>query len=140
MTSLAIMALKNIGESLKPRLVNGKWYRPLISARVASKLRKEALIAGDPWPHDPIPKDRVYKPPKGPKHERERPERQARIAKLMSEMPQRIAEYRESLKKKPPAKKKKDVKGNQAELARKGSPKKGRPSLDAKAKSKGSAR
>jgi hypothetical protein len=40
-------ALKKFGEAaLKPRLVNGLWHKPKVSARQAADLKKAALFEG----------------------------------------------------------------------------------------------
>ena len=73
-------------QALKPQYVKGKWKAPLISARIARRLRQEAIISGtygsytpekggwDPlW--DAIPKPRHLRPQKLHKRERTREER-----------------------------------------------------------------
>lgn len=63
-------------QALQPRLVNGVWHKAAISARMAAKLRKEALLAGEPWPFDDPPKSEVIpRKPKGHKHDRLKPAR-----------------------------------------------------------------
>ncbi|EIE21286.1 hypothetical protein COCSUDRAFT_57189 [Coccomyxa subellipsoidea C-169] len=98
-------ALKKFGEAaLKPRLVNGLWHKPKVSARQAADLKKAALFEGREWPYpeeEKKPNRRgfgQYKALKGHKHEKESAIREAKIAENLADMPKKIAAYRESRK------------------------------------------
>jgi hypothetical protein len=99
---MAAALLARLGaEALRPQFVNGSWRKAAISAKNQARLRRETLLGGSPWigddinpPSDP-PKRRK---PKGHKHEREAVVRQQLILKNLRDMPQKIAEYKESRK------------------------------------------
>ncbi|BDA51115.1 hypothetical protein COCOBI_17-3350 [Coccomyxa sp. Obi] len=98
-------ALKKFGEAaLKPRLVNGIWHKPKVSARKAADLKKAALFEGREWPYpeeEKKPNKRgfgQYKALKGHKHEKEQAIREEKIAENLADMPNKIAAYRESRK------------------------------------------
>eukprot|EP00128_Syssomonas_multiformis_P011524 Colp12_sorted_trinity150504_noHs@36497 len=81
----------------KPVKAGDCWKKPVLSARRIADLRKEATIAGVPFP---IPakkhKPWIKKAPKGHKHEREFAARLATIEENMKKMPQMIADYRKN--------------------------------------------
>lgn len=56
-----------------PLQINGSWHKPLISAKNAARLRKEALQQGKEWPFEKPAAEAVRRKPKGHKHDREKP-------------------------------------------------------------------
>ncbi|CAG8693516.1 8064_t:CDS:2 [Cetraspora pellucida] len=76
-----------------------KWKAPKVSRRKLADMRKNCEYLGiDPnsigLPPKPEKKPPRNKPRKGAKHERNAPERKAKIAKALEEMPQTIAAWR----------------------------------------------
>lgn len=51
----------------------GVWHKPVISAKNFARLRREALLAGEHWPHDKPAKEVKRRKSKGHKHDREKP-------------------------------------------------------------------
>ena len=102
------------GEALLPQFVNGRWRGAAISARVASRIRKMALIentfgsfdreTGKGWdPAWDIPrKIQRIRPDKETKRVRTREMRAQKIESLIESMDDKIDEYRkEKIDKKP---------------------------------------
>ncbi|CAG8729056.1 10480_t:CDS:2, partial [Dentiscutata heterogama] len=83
-----------------------RWKAPKVSSRKLADMRKNCEYLGvDPTsiglPPKPEKKPPRSKPRKGAKYERNAPERKAKIAKALEEMPQTIAAWRlEKLKEK----------------------------------------
>ncbi|KAL4422994.1 hypothetical protein ABPG77_005474 [Micractinium sp. CCAP 211/92] len=76
------------------RVGEGSWRKPAISAKNLARLRREALLAGEEWPYDKPAAEVQRRKPKGHKHDREKPLREAAIQKKLAEADKRIAEYR----------------------------------------------
>lgn len=72
----------------------GVWNKPLISAKNLARLRREALGSGEEWTHDKPAAVVRRRKPKGHKHDREKPLREAAIQKKLLEADKRIADYR----------------------------------------------
>lgn len=66
-------ALTPCSLSPAPLQINGSWQKPLISAKNAARLRKEALQQGKEWPFDKPAAEAARRKPKGHKHDREKP-------------------------------------------------------------------
>ncbi|KAG9149044.1 hypothetical protein Leryth_010636, partial [Lithospermum erythrorhizon] len=71
----------------------GAWKPLGISARERARVRKEVLLAGEDWPYDPERKEMRDKR-KGHKCDRIAAEKRANTARLMEQMPKKLAEYR----------------------------------------------
>eukprot|EP00042_Codosiga_hollandica_P031739 m.195338 g.195338 ORF g.195338 m.195338 type:complete len:122 (-) comp53717_c0_seq10:1084-1449(-) len=84
-------------QATRPLLVNGKWRKPQINARIVAKLRKEAFLSEQefPIPLSPL-KDAVTRR-KGNKHERGAEARQQLIEQNMKKMPAMIEEHRKAV-------------------------------------------
>ncbi|GAA0148717.1 hypothetical protein Leryth_003598 [Lithospermum erythrorhizon] len=88
-------------EKYKGELSKGVWgywelgaWKPLgISARERARVRKEVLLAGEDWPYDPERKQMKDKR-KGHKCDRIAAEKRANTARLMEQMPKKLADYR----------------------------------------------
>ncbi|KAL4451957.1 hypothetical protein ABPG75_007619 [Micractinium tetrahymenae] len=76
------------------RVGEGVWHKPAISAKNLARLRREALLAGEEWAHDKPAAEVKRRKPKGHKHDREKPLREAAIQKKLAEADKRIADYR----------------------------------------------
>ncbi|PSC70680.1 hypothetical protein C2E20_5883 [Micractinium conductrix] len=73
----------------------GAWIKPSISAKNVARLRREALVAGEEWTYDkPAAEPAKRRRPKGHKHDREKPLREAAIQAKLAEADKRIADYR----------------------------------------------
>ncbi|TFJ81223.1 hypothetical protein NSK_007440 [Nannochloropsis salina CCMP1776] len=115
--------LKYGGEALKPHFVDGRWERPLISKRVAARLRKEAVMNGrvGPWQPsfqdsngekregtkqvlgwdpawDTVKAPKILRPAKLHARERNREERFQKIETAMAGMAAKIAQHKESMR------------------------------------------
>merc|ERR1712157_401249 len=86
----------NLPEDLQPRLVEGKWRKPQLSAMARKRLRKEILAAGVYWDPtwDVAGKTTVYRPPKSIQKEQLRQERADAITEKLKTMQQQIEEHR----------------------------------------------
>jgi len=87
--------------SFRPRFVNGRWCRAVLSGRRIAKIRKDFLLRSEEWKWDPPAK------PKRPvffkgleKREKRLQERLAKIGESMSTMDQRVEEYRKTMREK----------------------------------------
>ncbi|KAG8468017.1 hypothetical protein KFE25_007069 [Diacronema lutheri] len=85
--------LAKVAPQTQPRLVDGKWQRPLLGAIARSQIIKKALAAGVVELEPTRPYIPVFK---GHKHERLAPIREATIAEKMKAMPERMREHREA--------------------------------------------
>lgn len=87
----------NIASAIKPSVVDGKWYRPVISARYKATLKKEFRLAGVPWIYESNalslnnPRD---KKPKGHKHEFRKPIHLAKVKKSLEDAEEAMEKYR----------------------------------------------
>mmetsp|Transcript_1357 Transcript_1357/g.1830 ORF Transcript_1357/g.1830 Transcript_1357/m.1830 type:complete len:126 (-) Transcript_1357:331-708(-) len=95
--------------ALKPMMKDGKWVKPLLSARKAANLRKKAIKEGtygafctetgkgwDPlW--DSVKKVPALRPHKLHKYQRNRKQRFEKIEKAMEDMPKKIEKYRQGI-------------------------------------------
>mmetsp|Transcript_722 Transcript_722/g.1149 ORF Transcript_722/g.1149 Transcript_722/m.1149 type:complete len:126 (-) Transcript_722:33-410(-) len=102
-------------QALRPSLIDGKWVKPLISARRAADLRKQAIIQGtfgkfeaetgkgwlSEW--DSVKKIPGIRPPKLHQHQRNREQRFEKIEKAMKDMPNKVEKYRRSVADSKPA-------------------------------------
>ncbi|KAI7842612.1 hypothetical protein COHA_003716 [Chlorella ohadii] len=87
--------LEKLGqEALRFRPVAGSWHKPAISAKNAARLRKETLAEGGEWAYERAAEPARRRKPKGHKHDREKPLREAEIARKLEQADQRIADYR----------------------------------------------
>ena len=85
-----------LAQLLRPRLVGGRWHKPALSGKRAAKLRKETLLAGGDWPHDPPRKPGKPLVFKGElKRARAKEDREALIAENLKQMPKWVAAHRE---------------------------------------------
>mmetsp|Transcript_2965 Transcript_2965/g.5400 ORF Transcript_2965/g.5400 Transcript_2965/m.5400 type:complete len:147 (+) Transcript_2965:65-505(+) len=112
----AIRMLAQFGARAMQRShVDGKYIAPKVSRRIASVVRKEAIINGtygsfspevggwDPsW--DTPRKIVTLRPHRGHKRDRTRPERAAKITKAMEGMPAREQKYRQEAQDRKPVK------------------------------------
>ena len=75
---------------------NGRFRAPEFSGRVVAELRKACVAAGVPWTHDRVRgvEKTVARAPKGHKHDREKPLREAKIAAAMAKQPEIVAAFR----------------------------------------------
>eukprot|EP01035_Chromulina_nebulosa_P018088 gene18088-23736_t len=111
-----VALLSKLGaDALQPKMVNGRYFGPLVSKRKAADLRKRAIIEGTfgtfstvfggwkpEW--DEPKKIALIKPQKGHLRERTREARAAKITKAMKGMPDRVAKYRQEIIDKKPKK------------------------------------
>eukprot|EP00899_Mesostigma_viride_P019557 jgi/Mesvir1/27602/Mv07339-RA.1 len=98
-----ILGGKKYVESMFRRtFVNGLWRDPVISARNAARLRKEARLANIEWPLEEAPAkpERMWQ--KGHRFEKEKLQRLKQIEQNMANMPKMLEEF----KKKPTLKSK----------------------------------
>ena len=87
-------ALGALPAAMEPSRVNGKWHAPKFSRRKLAELRKAALGFDLPWDWDRERKPVREREPKGHKHDRERPMREAKIAAALAKQPELVAAYR----------------------------------------------
>jgi hypothetical protein len=87
-------ALGALPAAMEPSRVNGKWHAPRFSRRKLAELRKAALGFDLPWDWDRERKPVREREPKGHKHDRERPMREAKIAAALAKQPELVAAYR----------------------------------------------
>ncbi|KAI3437914.1 hypothetical protein D9Q98_000359 [Chlorella vulgaris] len=78
------------------RTQSGVWRKPAISAKNLARLRRETLLEGGEWPYEKPVVETKRRKPKGHKHDREKPQREAAIQKKLEVVDERIAEYRKS--------------------------------------------
>merc|ERR1740138_1919080 len=95
-------AMKKLPTAVLPQKVNGRWRKPAFSALKVARLRKavgaevdEIIAAARPKPE---PSPWSNKPNKGHKHDREKPERMAKIEKLLAKQPEFIATMKKNMK------------------------------------------
>ncbi len=84
-------------QAFKPNLVNGRWHRPLISARYRNMLKYHFRANAVPWTYEnkEAKVNPRHKAPKGHKFERERPIKLAKIKKALENQPEQILKYRQ---------------------------------------------
>tara|TARA_B110000977_G_scaffold26996_1_gene33889 strand:+ start:12538 stop:12939 length:402 start_codon:yes stop_codon:yes gene_type:complete len=87
-------ALSALPAAMEPSRVNGKWHAPQFSRRKIAELRKAALSFDMEWLYYREQKPVRDRPPKGHKHDRERPLREAKIQAALAKQPELIAAYR----------------------------------------------
>ncbi|GAQ81446.1 hypothetical protein KFL_000800240 [Klebsormidium nitens] len=85
--------VKALASKLRSQWIDGKWIAPKIKAREAAKLKRETLLSGREWPHDP-PRKEMKNIMKGHKHDRIAAERRKKIEETMARMPQIIADFK----------------------------------------------
>ena len=87
-------ALGSLPAAMQPTRVNGKWHAPEFSRRKLAELRKAALGFDLSWEWDRERKPVREREPKGHKHNRDKPLREAKIAAALAKQPELIAAYR----------------------------------------------
>ena len=87
-------ALGALPAAMEPSRVNGKWHAPKFSRRKLAELRKAALGFDGPGDGPRAPPPGRAREPKGHKHDRERPMREAKIAAALAKQPELVAAYR----------------------------------------------
>lgn len=83
--------LAQVAPQTQPRLVGGRWRKPVVGAMARAQIVKKALAAGVVELEPSRPFIPVFK---GHKHERLAPAREATIAEKMKAMPEQVAEHR----------------------------------------------
>eukprot|EP00656_Telonema_subtile_P023151 TRINITY_DN2448_c0_g1_i2.p2 TRINITY_DN2448_c0_g1~~TRINITY_DN2448_c0_g1_i2.p2 ORF type:complete len:124 (+),score=32.12 TRINITY_DN2448_c0_g1_i2:70-441(+) len=108
-------ALKRLPDAIKVTKVNNRWQKPEFSALKLARIRKAgggdavdaalAEVRPRAAPRDP-------KPPKGRKADRLKPERMAKVERLLTRQPELIAKMKETRKTQAAEKAKKKAMGN----------------------------
>ncbi|XP_003384390.1 PREDICTED: uncharacterized protein LOC100640785 [Amphimedon queenslandica] len=81
----------------KPKYINGRWRKPVVSARDLAEARKSLIAMGEEVPSKPLRDRGNDRPFKLSKWERNKESREDRIAENMKRMPEIIAEYRNKM-------------------------------------------
>lgn len=88
---------------LRKRIINGKYYGPLISAQRLSKIRKNILRNGLIWPFEqPMPhlKRNDFLSNKKEKSLQKKQKKEEKIKAAMEQMPKEVEKYKKELKEK----------------------------------------
>ncbi|KAK9806436.1 hypothetical protein WJX73_007344 [Symbiochloris irregularis] len=103
--SSARRLLERLGKAaLQPSCIGGFWRKAAVSPRLASRLRRQDIIAGRDWPYsEELPAKRYgfglkKGQPKGHKWQKAKEHRLLDIEKKLQDMPEKIAAYREHRK------------------------------------------
>ncbi|PVU85457.1 hypothetical protein BB559_007011 [Furculomyces boomerangus] len=96
--------IKDKHAAFSPNFVNGKWRNPKFSLRRQADLRKMCLLNGvDPESIGLPPKVKKnalrQKPPKLHKEQRQYAEKKAKVEKALEDMPKKIMEWKENIRK-----------------------------------------
>merc|ERR1711920_611778 len=103
------MTAEDASMALRPKLVDGKWKKPMISKRQQSFIKKQAAKNGlmGQWvpgqggwlmAWETPDAHRVMRPPKGHLRHRNVAERVEKIQKAMADMPKKVEEHKKAVK------------------------------------------